>query len=100
MKHPHADAVRVTRTLVPGYYGPNDRPRYTWTAYHRGYRPPIGTYRTRAEAERVALHQQTAARATGWTPGSVESPREHLLDLARRDRAAFDAACDAARTNA
>ena len=100
MTHPYEHAIRVKCTLVPGYYGPNDRPRYTWTAYHLGYRPPIGTYRTRAEARRVALHQQCVARATGWTRGSVESPREHMLDLARRDRAAFDAACDAARRNA
>jgi hypothetical protein len=88
-KRKHEDDFTVNRRLIPGYYGENDLPRYTYWVQHKGYRPQEGPYKTRKEALRVGSHQQVTARYLGWTRRSVESPPQFMRRIAREDRARF-----------
>jgi hypothetical protein len=88
-KRPHEDAFTVNRRLIPGYYGENDLPRYTYWVQHKGYRPQEGPFNTRKLALRVGSHQQVAARYLGWTRRSVESPAQFMRRMAREDLARF-----------
>jgi hypothetical protein len=99
-KRKHEDDFTVNRRLIPGYYGENDPPRYTYWVQHKGYRPQEGPYKTRKEALRVGSHQQVAARYLGWTRRSVESPPQFMRRIAREDRARFTEAVNRAMEEA
>lgn len=88
-KRKHENAFTVNRRLIPGYYGENDLPRYTYWVQHKGYRPQEGPFNTRKLALRVGSHQQVAARYLGWTRRSAESPAQFMRRMAREDLARF-----------
>lgn len=96
----HRDLFIVNRRLIPGFYGENDLPRYTYWVQHHGYRPQEGPYKTRKEALRVGSHQQVSARLMGWSPDSVESPPQFMRRIAREDRARFTEAVNRAMEGA